>query len=288
MRKFFLLFVLAFAMCLQTTTARTIKILAIGNSFSEDAIEQYLYELADADGIETVIGNLYIPGCSLERHMQCVNDNSPSYRYRKIGVDGVMKETPKCDIAKAIADEDWDYVSVQQASHFSGDYTTYQPYLSQLVAYVKAHTKKDAKIVFHQTWAYAQSSNHDGFKRYGNSQKQMYEAIMGATKHVIKDIHPDVIVPSGTAVQNARTSSIGDNMNRDGYHLNYLYGRYTAACTWFQAIFKRSVVGNSYAPEGVTAEQKAIAQKAASAAVKHKFKVTQIKINNVSCLSKMQ
>ena len=277
MRKLFLLIVLAFAIGIQTTMARTIKILAIGNSFSEDAIEQYLHELADADGIETIIGNLFIGGCSLERHMQCVNGNLPDYRYRKIGVDGVTKETPKCDIASAIADEEWDYVSVQQASHFSGDYTTYQPYLSQLVAYVKAHTKKDVKIVFHQTWAYAQNSDHGGFKRYGNSQKQMYDAINGALKQVIKDIHPDVIVPSGTAIQNARTSSIGDNMNRDGYHLNLLYGRYTAACTWFQAIFKRSVVGNSYAPEGVTAEQKNIAQKAASAAVKHKFKVTQIK-----------
>lgn len=277
MRKLFLLIVLAFTIGLQTTVARTIKILAIGNSFSEDAIEQYLHELADADGIETIIGNLFIGGCSLERHVQCVNGNLPDYRYRKIGVDGVTKETPKCDIARAIADEEWDYVSVQQASHFSGDYTTYQPYLSQLVAYVKAHTKKDVKIVFHQTWAYAQNSDHGGFKRYDNSQKQMYDAINGALKQVIKDIHPDVIVPSGTAIQNARTSSIGDNMNRDGYHLNLLYGRYTAACTWFQAIFKRSVVGNSYAPEGVTAEQKTIAQKAASAAVKHKFKVTQIK-----------
>lgn len=277
MRKLFLLIVLAFTIGLQTTVARTIKILAIGNSFSEDAIEQNLHELADADGIETIIGNLFIGGCSLERHMQCVNGNLPDYRYRKIGVDGVTKETPKCNIARAIADEEWDYVSVQQASHFSGDYTTYQPYLSQLVAYVKAHTKKDVKIVFHQTWAYAQNSDHGGFKRYGNSQKQMYDAINGALKQVIKDIHPDVIVPSGTAIQNARTSSIGDNMNRDGYHLNLLYGRYTAACTWFQAIFKRSVVGNSYAPEGVTAEQKTIAQKAASAAVKHKFKVTQIK-----------
>ena len=277
MRKLFLLIALAFAIGIQTTMARTIKILAIGNSFSEDAIEQYLHELADADGIETIIGNLFIGGCSLERHMQCVNGNLPDYRYRKIGVDGVTKETPKCDIARAIADEEWDYVSVQQASHFSGDYTTYQPYLSQLVAYVKAHTKKDVKIVFHQTWAYAKNSDHGGFKRYGNSQKQMYDAINGALKQVIKDIHPDVIVPSGTAIQNARTSSIGDNMNRDGYHLNLLYGRYTAACTWFQAIFKRSVVGNSYAPEGVTAEQKTIAQKAASAAVKHKFKVTQIK-----------
>ena len=277
MRKLFLLIVLAFTIGIQTTVARTIKILAIGNSFSEDAIEQYLHELADADGIETIIGNLFIGGCSLERHMQCVNGNLPDYRYRKIGVDGVTKETPKCDIARAIADEEWDYVSVQQASHFSGDYTTYQPYLSQLVAYVKAHTKKDVKIVFHQTWAYAQNSDHGGFKRYGNSQKQMYDAINGALKQVIKDIHPDVIVPSGTAIQNARTSSIGDNMNRDGYHLNLLYGRYTAACTWFQAIFKRSVVGNNYAPDGVTAEQKNIAQEAASAAVKHKFKVTQIK-----------
>ena len=277
MRKLFLLIVLAFAIGIQTTMARTIKILAIGNSFSEDAIEQYLHELADADGIETIIGNLFIGGCSLERHMQCVNGNLPDYRYRKSGVDGVTKETPKCDIAHAIADEEWDYVSVQQASHFSGDYTTYQPYLSQLVAYVKAHTKKDVKIVFHQTWAYAQNSDHGGFKRYGNSQKQMYDAINGALKQVIKDIHPDVNVRSGTAIQNARTSSIGDNMNRDGYHLNLLYGRYTAACTWFQAIFKRSVVGNSYAPEGVTAEQKTIAQKAASAAVKHKFKVRQIR-----------
>lgn len=41
MRKIFLFLLLAFAMCLQTTTARTIKILAIGNSFSEDAIVQY-------------------------------------------------------------------------------------------------------------------------------------------------------------------------------------------------------------------------------------------------------
>lgn len=41
MRKFFLFLLLAFVMCLQTTTARTIKILTIGNSFSEDAIEQY-------------------------------------------------------------------------------------------------------------------------------------------------------------------------------------------------------------------------------------------------------
>lgn len=37
----------------------TVKILAIGNSFSEDAIEQNLHELADAEGIQTIVANLY-------------------------------------------------------------------------------------------------------------------------------------------------------------------------------------------------------------------------------------
>lgn len=276
MKKILTFLVLALFLCLQASVARTVKILAIGNSFSEDAIEQNLHELAAADGIEAVVGNLYIGGCSLERHMQCVDGNLPDYRYRKVDAAGAMHEKPHCTVAEGLADEDWDYVSVQQASHFSGDYATYQPYLSQLIAYVKAHTKKGVKIVFHQTWAYAQDATHDGFKRYGNSQQQMFSGIIAALKRVVKDVHPDVIVPAGTAIQNARTSSIGDHMNRDGYHLNLLYGRYTAACAWYQAIFKRKVVGNKFAPEGVTPEQKLIAQRAASAAVKHKFKVTQL------------
>ena len=35
-----------------------IRILAIGNSFSQDAVEQYLYELFDAAGIKVIIGNM--------------------------------------------------------------------------------------------------------------------------------------------------------------------------------------------------------------------------------------
>jgi len=37
-----------------------LKILAIGNSFSEDAVENYLFELAEAAGKKIIIGNLYI------------------------------------------------------------------------------------------------------------------------------------------------------------------------------------------------------------------------------------
>ena len=44
---------------------KTVRILAIGNSFSQDAVEQYLHELAEAEGISTIIGNMFIGGCCL-------------------------------------------------------------------------------------------------------------------------------------------------------------------------------------------------------------------------------
>lgn len=274
--RFVLFFILAWV-CVQVHAKDIVKILAIGNSFSEDAIEQNLHELAEAEGIKTVVANLYIPGCSLERHMECVKGKLKAYRYRKIGEDGKMTQTNNKQVGEALTEEDWDYVSVQQASHFSGVYYTYQPYLNELIAYVRRHVSPKTKIIFHQTWAYAQTSNHDGFKKYGNNQATMFSSILGATKQALKDAKIDILVPAGTAIQNARTSSLGDHLNRDGYHLNLVYGRYTAACTWFEAIFGKSVIGNSFGPENITAIQKRIAQQAAHAAVKHPFVVTPIK-----------
>ena len=49
-------------------------------------------------------------------------------------------------------------------------------------------------------------------------------------------------------------------MNRDGYHLDLKIGRYTAACTWFERIFKHSAVGNAYAPEGLDDARRKVAQ----------------------------
>ena len=50
---------------------KTVRILAIGNSFSQDAVEQYLHELAEAEGISTIIGQYVywrlFPGTSCEK-----------------------------------------------------------------------------------------------------------------------------------------------------------------------------------------------------------------------------
>ena len=90
----------------------TVKVLAIGNSFSEDAVEEHLSSLAQAEGLTVVIGNMYIGGCSLERHVNNLRGNLPEYRYRKFDPKGNMKEINGYTLDKVLAEEDWDYISV--------------------------------------------------------------------------------------------------------------------------------------------------------------------------------
>lgn len=260
------------ATCKVKVSKKTIKILAIGNSFSEDAVQNYLYDLAKAEGFEVIIGNMYIGGCTLETHLKNALNDLPAYDYRKI-VNGKLTKTAAMTLAKALADEDWNYISFQQASPNSGQYSTYEKDLPQLVLYVKRRAAK-ATFMLHQTWAYAQNSTHSGFANYNRDQMTMYNAIVDANKRAAELTKIDMIIPSGTAIQNGRTSVIGDAFCRDGYHLETTYGRYTAACTWFEKIFDKDVTNNKYSPETITPFYKKISQYAAHYAVLKPFEVT--------------
>ena len=240
----------------------TLRILAIGNSFSEDSVENNLWELFDAAGIPVVIGNLYIGGCSLERHFMNTIICTEDYAYRKV-VGGVKKNYSHVPLSFGLADEKWDYVSFQQASGLSGEYETFEPYLQALIAHVRSRVPAQALFMWHQTWAYSANSKHRDFPRYDNNQMMMYTAIVEASRQAVSVHNIPILIPSGTAIQNARTSPLGDTLNRDGYHLEKTCGRYIAACTWFEAISSMSVVGNSYHPDSLSAEITNICQKAA-------------------------
>lgn len=251
------------------------KILAIGNSFSEDALEFYLHGLAKSKGRQIVIGNLYIGGAALSLHLQNATQNLAAYNYRKVSLDGTKTYTDNYTLAAAIADEDWDYISFQQASPNSGQYNTYVTPLPALFNYVKAKaTLPQVKYVLHQTWAYAQNSTQDGFAFYDRDQIKMYNAIVSSVEQAKSLITTNKVIPVGTAIQNGRTSVVGDNFCRDGYHLDLNIGRYTAACTWFEAIFGETVIGNTYKPTALSAFHTEIAQHAAHLAVLKPNEVT--------------
>lgn len=122
-----------------TAQEKVMKILAVGNSFSRDAVEQYLWDLADADGEKCIIGNLYIGGCPISRHADNARNDAPAYEYRKIGADGIRVQTDNKRLDEALCEEQWDVVTVQQASYDSGNYDSFS-LLPELVAYIRARS----------------------------------------------------------------------------------------------------------------------------------------------------
>lgn len=278
-------FILVVLICLFTPSLsfgeNTIRILAIGNSFSEDAAEDYLDDLARAADVKVIIGNLYIGGCSLETHWNNALNNSANYEYRKIDIHGNKTKTKDYKLIDAITDEKWDYITFQQASPYSGQYDTFFPFLPNLVKYTKEHsTNPDVQFALHMTWAYAQNSTHQGFANYDNDQMTMYNAITYANYWAAEDAGIETIIPSGTAIQNGRTSILGDTFCRDGYHLNLKYGRYAAACVWLEKLLGIPAADNTFMPEGMSEEEANIAKAAAHYAVKHPFDITPFKYSD--------
>ncbi len=256
--------------------SREIRLLTIGNSFSDDAVEHYLQGLVAAEGDTIVIGNMYIAGCSLEKHHANASNDTPAYSYRKI-VGGVKSITPNYRLTDALVDEKWDYISFQQASPQSGQYDSYFPHITFLMDYARAHAlNKDVTFILHATWAYSSDSTHKGFANYHNDQLTMYHAIIDATRRVAEQSGIGLLIPAGTAIQNGRTSHLGDTFCRDGYHLQLHYGRYTASAIWYEVLFGKSVVGNSYLPDEISSCEALTAQLAAHYANRKPFQITPV------------
>ena len=248
---------------------REMKVLCIGNSFSIDAVENNLVELAAERGIDLTVGNLYIGGCSLERHAMNMRGDSAVYSYRLMRQDKAQQMftrevTDSVSILWALASDEWDVVTMQQASHYSGQWFTYEPWLSELIDSVRLHIQDKTKIYWYMTWAYQQDAKHPAFvPNYNGSQAYMYDEILGCNRQVLAN-HPfDGFIPGGIAVQQARATKLGDTFCRDGYHLSYTCGRYLMACLWLEVLTGQSAIGCTFMPEGMTAEERRIVQQVA-------------------------
>lgn len=223
------------------------KILAIGNSFSQDAA-YYLHDLARADGTDIEITNLYIGGCSLERHWTNIVEALPDYLMELNGVSTERMVT----VQEALATENWDVITVQQASHESGAEESYHPYLENLVAFLREQ-KPSAKLLMQETWAYETDSIHKGFKRYGCSQQKMYEALKACYEKNAKESGLSLI-PCGDVIQELRKKEPflynrgGMSVCRDGFHMNVIYGRYLLAAVWYRKLTGRKVSGIPFVP----------------------------------------
>lgn len=207
------------------------KLLSIGNSFSQDA-QKWLHQIAQSAGAEIHAVNLYIGGCPLVRHWNNFLSRESAY---EMWINGEFDRM--ISINEALELEDWDVITFQQASPDSGDYRTFQPYLNYLYREAKAICP-NARYYIHQTWSYEVDCRLGAFDNYHRSRPIMDRLSAEAYRQASAETGLELI-PCGDLVRCIRKMpefdypAGGMSINRDGFHLTLDYGRYAAGVMWY-------------------------------------------------------
>ena len=271
-----------------------LRILAIGNSFSDDGMEHLPALLADLGIKQVELARLYVGGCTLERHMQFFDKQQEAYTFytSKAGENKWVKHDKKHSIQSALAMGEWDIITMQQASGYSGQYETIKPHLVRLIDVVRKAQPR-AHLAWHITWSYSTESKHQHFPHYDNSQPKMDAAIMQAVMQIRSDFDCfDYFIPSGTAIRMLRQSPVNNapkDFTRDGYHLDYGAGRYAAACVWYETLIRPftgkpvvssslEIVGKGKGSVDAKGDVARYSRRAAELAAKKPFKVRPVKV----------
>ena len=200
------------------------KILSIGNSFSQDA-QRYIHKISALNGEPIKTVNLYIGGCSLRTHYFNMLEDSKKYEFQFNGEQTRLPVT----IKDALMSDEWDIVTIQQASGYSYKWESYEPYLSELSAYVKKYAPQ-AKQLIHQTWAY--SDVHVEKTGVTDTREDMFNSLCECYDKAAKEIGADGLIPTGKLVERLIINGI-DTPYRDGYHLSLGAGRLAAGLLWY-------------------------------------------------------
>ena len=265
-----------------------LRVLSLGNSFAQDT-SQHIEGMMDAAGLDKSKFCYYFTfksGASLELY---ATDYPTDTLYSCIDKNGSYTTTPRAGniimpntnnkTLKDIVSQDWDIILLQQASTDAYEWASYVPYIKQLVSYIRRDCPK-ACIGFMLTWA----TTYTG-ETHAPSYADRYGMNVNCAKKVLNDIGINFFVAPGTAIQNARNTTLenSDHLMRDGRHLDLGVGCYVAGCAFFDSIlapfYGVSVVGNSYTTADgtpVTDDNKLLCQQCGHEAVANLFEVTTI------------
>lgn len=215
------------------------NVLAIGNSFSENATV-YLHQIARAAGVKLSVCNLYIGGCSLERHYRNMLGDHKAYSLRYNGQNTGFTVS----LSEALLNRKWDVITLQQASTVSFKPDSYDPYISELADYIRQCQPK-AKLLIHQTWAYEQGSTKlTEFAGYDTTQA-MFADVRAAYEQAAKTIQADGMIPSGELFAKLTEQGVA-GLYHDTFHASHGLGQYALALLWYRMLTGNSVTGNSF------------------------------------------
>ena len=171
----------------------TLRLLVIGNSFSQNAT-RYLPQLAMEKGHYLIIGRAEIGGCPLKKHWELVEMALAN------PTDLKAKPYNGKSLRILLSDCKWDVVTMQQYSMNSGFEQSYMPYAEKLYQLIK-ELQPNARILLQQTWAYRSDSKD--FTRisetdFAKNEKEMWEKSRAAY-HKVSQLLNLKIIPVGDA-----------------------------------------------------------------------------------------
>lgn len=292
--------------------AKELKVLMIGNSFSI-CVGKYLPQIVNAEKKHQLeLTSAYIGGCALDKHyakLQEAEKNPEVKPYKvsvwKSDVNPGWKDAKvtKGNLNELLKNNQYDIITVQQASRKSFDPATYQPYVAELIKYIRKY-QKNAEIVIQQTWAYRE--DYPGFKKWGFDQQGMYERISSAYK-LLAEKYNLRIIPMAAAVQCFRNNTpikyqrpdpkavykepalpsfegdvVGVSLwqtdrkskvkrryvHNDYSHLNN-QGHYLQAACWYAFLFDEDAEKISFAPTNIEPKTAELLRQCAQNAVKN-------------------
>lgn len=190
----------------------------------------------------------YHATANLQGHIENVETNWYEYYYT---VGGIWKQESSKNLEYILNSQKWTYIVFQQGSIDSGKYSTYQPYLENLMKYVFDRISHPVICAFNVTQPYA--INYTGLSNYGNSQEQMYNEILEAAKKVKEEYGINTLINVAKAVQLARNTELNEygdysegQLSCDGTHLDGGIGRLLAGYTWVLSLLKDRLHADIY------------------------------------------
>ena len=223
--------------------ADTLRVLAIGNSFTDDATS-YLSALVDSSAIDRDRVGVYIlthSGAKFDYWVETIRNGVSVEAACKAGTvpmrsNGTMAE---------VIGQNWDVIVIQQASDVSYKWETFSVLDEYIPMILSLCPNKNVCLAYQMPWSHTP-----------DEMPYVMEWNINCTRRLTETYGIDVIIPIGTAIQIARSTRLNDPLylTLDNWHLNRGIGRYIAACCWYESIigrcFSTSMINNTAMPKG--------------------------------------
>jgi hypothetical protein len=243
--------------------------------------QQFFGQYAAPGGNRLTFAHAYIGGCPLEKHVALAEI------FEKDPQD--PKGRPyagKTSLRDLLQKDEWEYVTIQQASIKSFELDSYRPWARQLYDYIKRYAPQ-AEVLVHQTWAYRED---DVLFQGGEFSADLMHQRLTEAYHTIANELGCRVIPVGDAFYAARknagwgfdpkftvdpkayqypqvprqgrtlhtgwrwsTKGGKQKLGNDTHHAG-IAGQYLGACVWFEFLFQQSIVGNTFVPPGLSAD----------------------------------